>query len=156
MTLLSQTDRRLLDALQQDLDRSQQELADIAGVSRTACWRRLKELDEAKIIDRRVALLNPEKLGLPIFVLLFVSMTEHSDAIRDAFEGHVAALPEIMECYAISGDRDYLLHVITRSVEDYDRFLNRKILHHPSVRSASSSFALRRMKYTTRLPLNGI
>lgn len=149
---LSSSDLKLLGALQEDVTLSQIELAERAGLSRTSVWRRVRELEEAGVIDTRVALLNPRSLGLQIHVLLSVSMVEHSDLVRQAFEEHVQGLSEVMECFSISGDRDYLLAIISRDMESYNEFLNAKILHHSSVHSASSSFALRRVKYTTALP----
>ena len=149
---LSATDHRLLEALQEDVSLSQIDLAERSGLSRTSVWRRVRELEEAGVIEGRVALLNPRALGLQIHVLLSVSMVEHSDKVRQSFETHVERLPEIMECFSVSGERDYVLQIISRDMESYNEFLNTKILHHSSVRSASSSFALRRVKYTTALP----
>ena len=149
---LSASDRKLLAALQQDINISQIDLAEKSGLSRTSVWRRIRELEEAGVIEGRVALLNPRLLGLQINVLLSVSMMEHSDKVRQSFETHVEDLPEVMNCFSVSGERDYVLHIISRDMESYNAFLNTKILHHASVRSASSSFALRRVKYTTQLP----
>jgi Lrp/AsnC family transcriptional regulator len=150
---LSRSDRQLLQALQQDLTLSQIELADRAGLSRTSVWRRIRELEEAGLIEGKVALLNSRKLGFQIHVLLSVSMNKHSVRTRKDFEQHVQTLPEVTECFSVSGDRDYLLHIVARDMESYNDFLNTMILDHPSVHSASSSFALRRVKYTTALPL---
>lgn len=152
-TELSRSDRQLLQALQQDLSLSQIELADRAGLSRTSVWRRIRELEEAGLIEGKVALLNSRKLGFQIHVLLSVSMNKHSVRTRKDFENHVQTLPEVTECFSVSGDRDYLLHIVARDMETYNDFLNTQILDHPSVHSASSSFALRRVKYTTALPL---
>ena len=152
MNKLTRSDRKLLDALQRDTSLSQIDLAERAGLSRTSVWRRVREFEEQGVIDSRVALLNPKSLGLQIHVLLSVSMVEHSDRIRHAFEKHVQQLPEVMECFSVSGDRDYVLQIISSDMESYNEFLNTKILHHDSVRSASSIFALRRVKYTTALP----
>jgi len=153
MLSLIRTDRNLLEALQNDVSLSQIELAERSGMSRTSVWRRVRELEEAGIIEGRVALLNPKSLGLQIHVLLSVSMVEHSDKVRKAFESHVQLLPEVMECFSVSGDRDYVLQIVSPDMDSYNEFLNNRILHHPSVQSASSSFALRRVKYTTALPL---
>jgi len=150
---LSRADIRLLDALQQDATRSQSELAEIAGMSRTSCWRRIRDFVESGLIERQVAVLDPQQVGFQIHVLLAVAMTEHTDENRQSFERHVALLPEVTECFSVSGERDYVLDVVVRDMEDYNRFLNAQILRHPAVRSASSTFALRRVKYTTRLPL---
>ena len=97
MTPLSRSDYLLLDALQKDTTLSQIELAERAGMSRTSVWRRVRELDEAGLIEGKVALLNPRALGLQIHVLLSVSMVEHSDKTRHEFESHVGTLPEVME-----------------------------------------------------------
>jgi len=152
MMNLSASDCKLLAALQKNVNLSQIELAERSGLSRTSVWRRVRELEEAGVIEGRVALLNPKALGLQIHVLLSVSMIEHLDKVRQSFETHVEALPEVMNCFSVSGERDYILQIISRDMESYNEFLNTKILHHPSVRSASSSFALRRVKYTTELP----
>ncbi len=149
---ISKSDQELLKALQENSALSQIELAERSGLSRTSVWRRVRELEEAGVIENRVVLLNPKSLRLSIHVLLSVTMVEHSDKVRESFEAHVEELPEVMECFSVSGERDYLLQIISRDMESYNEFLNTKILHHWSVRSASSSFALRRVKYTTALP----
>ncbi len=150
---LTRSERRLLDAMQKDTTLSQEDLAELSGKSRTSVWRWIREVEEAGIIERKVALLNPRELGLQIHVLLSVSMNQHTARNRQAFEDHVQTLPEVMECYSVSGDRDYVLLILSRDMDAYNRFLNNQILDHPSVHSASSSFALRRVKYTTALPL---
>jgi Lrp/AsnC family transcriptional regulator len=152
---ITKSDLRLLRALQQNASLSQQELAELTGMSKTSCWRRIRDLEEAGYIDERVTLLNARKLGLKIHVLVSVSMVEHNDHIRHDFEKHVETLAPVTECYAVSGDWDYLLHVLTDDIETYNTFLNRSLLNHASVRSASSSFALKRVKYTTKLPIEG-
>ena len=153
MQKLTKSDYRLLDALQNNTSLSQIELAERSGMSRTSVWRRIREMEDAGLIEGRVALLNPKALGLQIHVLLSVSMVQHSDRTRKEFEEYIESLPEVMECYSVSGDRDYLLQIISKDMESYNDFLNTMILNHASVHSASSSFALRRVKYTTALPL---
>lgn len=150
---LSRTDRRLLDELQRDATRNQSELAELVGMSRTSCWRRIREFEEAGLIERQVALLNPKIAGFNIQVLLLVAMTEHTDDNRQSFERHVSLLPEVTECFSVSGDRDYVLHVVVKDMDTYNDFLNAQVLKHPAVRSASSTFVLRRVKYTTAMPL---
>jgi len=150
---MTRSDRRLLDAMQRNTDLSQIELAELSGKSRTSVWRRIREFEEGGLIEGKVALLNPKELGLQIHVMLSVSMVKHSDRTRGEFESHVQSLPEVMECYSVSGDRDYVLLIISKNMDSYNEFLNTMILNHSSVHSASSSFALRRVKYTTALPL---
>lgn len=150
---LSRTDRRLLNELQRDTTRNQSELAELVGLSRTSCWRRIREFEDAGLIERQVALLNPKIAGFNIQVLLLVAMTEHTDENRQGFERHVSLLPEVTECFSVSGDRDYVLHVVVQDMDTYNDFLNSEVLKHPAVRSASSTFVLRRVKYSTVLPL---
>jgi len=150
---LSRTDRRLLSELQQDVTRNQSELAELVGMSRTSCWRRIREFEEAGLIERQVAVLNPKVAGFNIQVLLLVAMTEHTDENRQSFERHVSLLPQVTECFSVSGDRDYVLHVVVQDMDTYNEFLNSEVLKHSAVRSASSTFVLRRVKYTTALPL---
>ena len=151
---LTRADRRLLDELQRDATRNQTELAEIVGMSRTSCWRRIRDFEQAGLIEREVALLNPKAVGLNLQVLLFVAMTEHTDENRQGFERHVSVLSEVTECFSVSGERDYVLHVVVRDMDAYNEFLNRQVLRHPAVRSASSTFVLRRVKYSTALPIS--
>ena len=150
---LSRTDRRLLNELQRDATRNQSELAELIGMSRTSCWRRIRDFEEAGLIQRQVALLDPKIAGFNIQVLLLVAMTEHTDENRQGFERHVSLLPEVTECFSVSGDRDYVLHVVVKDMDTYNEFLNSQVLKHSAVRSASSTFVLRRVKYSTVLPL---
>ena len=152
---LSAADRRLLKALQRDVTQSQADLAEEAGMSRTSCWRRIRDFEEAGLIQGKVALLEPRRAGFNIQVLLLVAMTEHSDENRLEFENHVRDLPEVTECFSVSGDRDYVLHVVVEDMDSYNEFLNREVLRHSAVRSASSTFVLRRIKYSTELPITG-
>ncbi len=153
MIKLTRTDRRLLAELQRDVTRNQSELAELVGMSRTSCWRRIRDFEQAGLIEKQVALLNPKMAGFNIEVLLLVAMTEHSDDNRKSFERHVSMLPEVMECFSVSGDRDYLLQVVAKDMESYNDFLNAEILRHKAVQSASSTFVLRRVKYSTALPI---
>jgi len=150
---LSRADRRLLNELQRDATRNQSELAELVGMSRSSCWRRIREFEEAGLIERQVTLLDPKIAGFNIQVLLLVAMTEHTDENRQSFERHVSLLPEVTECFSVSGDRDYVLHVVVKDMDTYNDFLNSQVLKHSAVRSASSTFVLRRVKYSTELPL---
>ncbi len=152
---LSISDRRLLQALQSDVTQSQADLAEQAGLSRTSCWRRIRDFEEAGLIRQKVALLDPKLAGFGIEVLLLVAMTEHTDENRRDFENHVRRLPDVLECFSVSGERDYMLQVIAHDMDSYTDFLNTEILKHPTVRSASSTFVLKRVKYSTVLPLAG-
>jgi Lrp/AsnC family transcriptional regulator len=152
---LSISDRRLLQALQRDVTQNQADLAEEAGLSRTSCWRRIRDFEEAGLIRQKVALLDPRLAGFGIEVLLMVAMTEHTDENRRDFEHHVRLLPDVLECFSVSGERDYMLQVVAHDMDSYTQFLNHEILKHPAVRSASSTFVLKRVKYSTVLPLTG-
>lgn len=146
-------DRRLLEMLQEDASVTQSELATRLAVSQASCWRRLRLLERSGVLRKQVALVDPKAVGLGVSVVANVSLREHTDMERSAFESFVLARPEIVECYLIAGERDYLLRIVIQSVEAYERFLTTQLLKHPSVSSASSSFALKQIKYTTALPL---
>ncbi len=153
MAMLDETDLRILALVQEDARLTQAELGKRLALSQTSCWRRVRQLEENGVISRRVALVDPRAVGLTVSVIASVSLAEHSDESRASFETLVAARPEIVECYSMTGDRDYMLRVVVRDVEAYDHFLTTHLLHHPAVASASSSFALKQIKYTTALPL---
>jgi len=151
---LLKSDKIILKMLQADLLISQADLAEHAGMSRSSCWRRVKEFEDGGVISARVALLDPKKLGFQITVMLSVSMKEHTDENRLGFEQHVENLPQVMECYSVSGDWDYILQVVAKDMDEYNDFLNEKILQHKATRTASSSFTLRCVKYSTSLPVS--
>lgn len=148
------SDHKLLNALQRDSNLSQNDLAEQSGMSRTSCWRRVRELEQMGVIKDRVTLLDPKRVGLGLHVIISVCVSSHTNEMRDSFEGHINRLPDVMECFAVSGDWDYQLHVIARDMESYNSFLYDNLLSHQSVKSASSSFALRRVKYSTSMPLD--
>lgn len=150
---LSRADKRLLEALQRDATQSQAELAEIAGMSRSSVWRRIRDFEDSGLIERQVALVEPKQVGISLQVLLAVAMIEHTDENRHDFEAFVGTLPQVTECYSVSGERDYVLHVVAADMDAYTNFLNQQILKHPAVRSASSTFVLKRVKYITQLPL---
>jgi len=150
---LNTADKRLLEALQRDATLSQAELAEISGMSRSSVWRRIRDFEDSGLIRRQVVLADPKQLGISLQVQLAVAMTEHTDKNRQDFERLVDTLPEVMECYSVSGERDYVLQIVAPDMETYTTFLNEQILKHPAVRSASSTFVLRRLKYITQLPI---
>lgn len=146
-------DRRILTFLQQDATISHAELAERVGASAASCWRRIKALEAAGYLTATVRLVDPEKVGRGVNVLCNVRMRSHAKPSRDAFEGFVRGRPEIVECFSMSGDWDYLLRIVVADVADYNDFLMRTLLGHESVAGASSHFALQLTKYTTALPI---
>jgi Lrp/AsnC family leucine-responsive transcriptional regulator len=150
---LDQIDRRILGELQQNARLSNTELAERAGISASPCWRRVRQLEEAGVIERYVTLLNPGRLGLAVSVFVQVSLATQIESALEVFETAVLARPEVMECYLMTGDADYLLRVVVADLGAYERFLMDHLTRIPGVANIRSSFALRSVKYRTDLPL---
>jgi Lrp/AsnC family transcriptional regulator len=150
---LDEYDRRILKTLQKNADFSMNEIGDQVGLSHTPCWRRIKRLEQDGFIRRRVALLEPQKLNLGVTVHAYIIIRSHDEDSLNAFESAVQNVKEIVECYSTSGDKDYVLRVIAKNVDDYERLLKKTIVHLPNVASVNSTFALKQVKYTTELPL---
>lgn len=146
-------DRRILDQLQVDATLSNAELAERVGSSPASCWRRVRNLEEKGVLGPAVRLLNAAAIDRKVNILCNVRVRSHARDVRGAFEDFVRQRREIMECYSMSGEWDYLLRVVAQDVEDYEHFLMRVLLEHPSVGNASSHFALSLTKYTTALPV---
>jgi Lrp/AsnC family transcriptional regulator len=147
-------DLKILAELQRDADQSMQELGDKVGLSHTPCWRRVKRLEEQGVIRRRVTLLNAEQLRVSVNVFVNVTLRRHQENALNRFEDAVLDIPEVVECYTVSGDTDFLLRVLVEDVTAYERLLKRTLVHLPEVGNLSSTFALRQVKYTTELPLH--
>lgn len=150
---LDEVDRRIVRALQRDATLSHAALADSVGASATSVWRRVRALEKEGVLGPTVRLADPGRLGRSVNVLCQVRMTRQTTDARDAFESFIAGREEIVECYAMSGEWDYLLRIAVRDVADYDRFIRQGVLAHPSVANAASNFALRQVKYTTEIPV---
>lgn len=150
---LDRIDLTILTALQQDARISNHKLAALAGLSPSPCWRRVKRLEEAGLITRYVTLLDAEVAGLPVHAYLHVSLDNHHPDTVAEFDRMVQTRPEVLECYAMSGEYDYLLRVAARSMSDYEQFMSRHLLRESEVQTANTSFVLKRIKYTTALPL---
>ena len=146
------TDRKILDLLQRDATLSIAEIADRVGLSQTPCWKRIQRLEAQGVIERRVALLNPEKLGLGLTVFVSVETNDHSQAWLARFAEIVTALPEVLEFYRMAGDVDYMLRVVVPDMAAYDLFYKRLIAAIP-LKNVSSRFAMERVKASTVLPI---
>jgi Lrp/AsnC family transcriptional regulator len=150
---IDSVDRKILGALQADAGISHQDLADRVGASSASCWRRIKALETAGILTRTIRLVDPAQVGRGVNVLCNIRMRSHARDARAAFENFVDDRPEIVECFSMSGEWDYLMRVVVADVADYNRFLMQTLLGHPSVAGAASHFALSMTKYTTAIPL---
>lgn len=150
---LDDFDRKILRALQASADYSMADLGNLIGLSHTPCWRRLKRLEAEGVIRGKVTLLDPEKVNLSVVVHSTIRMVEHRSEALEAFEKAVQGIPEVLECYATTGDNDYLLKAVVSSIEHYEQLLNQRLRQLPYVASINSNFALKQVKYSTELPL---
>ncbi|WP_426177429.1 Lrp/AsnC family transcriptional regulator [Massilia sp. TWR1-2-2] len=162
---LDKTDRKILAILQADGRASNQDVADQVSLSPSPCLRRIKRLEEAGVIRQYVALLDPGQIGLGLLAYVNVRLEKHNDGANAAgakrtsssphadFAASVEAWPEVVACYAMTGEMDYLLRVHVEDMEHFSRFMMKTLLIHPSVADVKSSFALQRIKDTTALPL---
>ena len=163
---LDKTDRKILAILQQDGRLSNQDVADQVSLSPSPCLRRIKRLEEAGVIRQYVALLDPAQIGLGLLAYVNVRLEKHSESSSSAAGGRRASTsphaefaqsvpnwPEVVACYAMTGEMDYLLRVHVEDMDHFSRFMMQTLLSHPSVADVKSSFALQRIKDTTALPL---
>ncbi|NUB44657.1 Lrp/AsnC family transcriptional regulator [Fertoebacter nigrum] len=151
---LDDADKRLLRQLQRDARISTQDLADRAGLSASPAWRRVKRMEDAGLIRKHVAMLDPKRLGLSAVAYVHVSLLDHSEPTMARFDDFVQHQDQVVECASITGSDDYLLKVYARDPEDLERFIMRKLLALGIVRSSTTNFVLRQTKYTTELPLD--
>ena len=154
-TALDEIDRRILTALQENARITNVELAESVGISPSPCWRRVRELEQKGVISNYVTLIDPASIGLPVSVFVQVTLERQVETALEEFEGVVADWPEVMECYLMTGDADYLLRVVVADLAAYHRFLVDHLTRVPGVASIKSSFALKQVKYRTALPLVG-
>jgi Lrp/AsnC family transcriptional regulator len=149
---IDDADRRLLAIVQDNADPSLEELARRTAMSANTVWRRLKRMEEAGVIQKRVALVDPVAVGKGMTVFVMVRTNDHSDEWLDTFARGVRALPEVVEFYRMSGETDYLLKVLVADIADYDRVYKR-LIRVARLHDVSSSFAMEAIKMTTAVPL---
>ncbi|MCU0760829.1 MAG: Lrp/AsnC family transcriptional regulator [Steroidobacteraceae bacterium] len=146
-------DLEILDALQKDGTLSTVDLAARVGLSQSPCWRRVRLLESAGVIERRVALLSREKLGLEVLVFVHVKLTSNGWQSLPKFKQRVVSFPEVIQCFVLMGDIDFILLVATRTIEEYNTFVQKKLAQVPGVQSIDSRIVLEETKNTTELPL---
>jgi len=150
---IDEIDHRILDQLQRDASLSTADLAKQVGLSMSPCWRRIRRLESLGVIERRVALLDREKLGLEVTVFASVKLSAHGIAALPEFEAAIEGLREVVACYVMTGEVDYLLQVVTRDIRSYENFLRNELLQLPTIREVHSQISLNELKHTTQLPL---
>jgi len=150
---LDRYSRRILAELQRDARQTVQQLADAVGLSSTPCWKRIKDMEAAGVIRGYTAMVDREKVGLALQVVVEANLSEHTEALVRRFEQAVAASPQIVRCVSTTGQADYLLTVLAHDIRDYERCLHETIFKLPGVTHVRSSIVLREVKADTRLPL---
>ena len=151
---LDDIDRRILAALQADGRMTAQQLADRVGLSASPCARRVRLLEEAGVVKGYVAVIDQAKVGLPISVFASVKLERQREDDLDRFSQAVARWPEVVDCYLMTGQRDYLLRIVVSDLESYERFLKDKLTRLDGVASIESSFALGQVKRSNALPIS--
>jgi DNA-binding Lrp family transcriptional regulator len=150
---LDRTDRTILTELQRDGRLSNRELADKVHLSESACLRRVRALEEAGVIDRYAALVSQSKVGLPGNVFVSITLNRQEQADLAAFEEAVKRVPEVMECYLMTGAQDYLVRVVVSDPADFERLHSQHLTRLPGVARVQSSFALRTVRKSVELPV---
>lgn len=153
MTELDKTDARILRELQKDARLTNQELAKRVGLSPAPCWRRLKRLEDDGLISQYTAILDADRVGFTLTAYSHVSLDNHHPDSVQKFADLVRERPEVLECFMMSGEYDYLLKVVARSMDDFQKFLTKHLLQNSIVRAVNTSFVMHRMKFTTALPV---
>ena len=151
---LDDTDVRVLQHLQENARLTNVELADRVGLSPSPCLRRLKRLESEGIIKGYMTLVDQKAIGLPVSVFVSVTLKEQTDPALEEFEARIGSLPQVMECYLMTGTADYLLRVVTADLAAYERFLKDHLTRIPAIASIQSSFALKQVTFRTALPLS--
>ena len=150
---LDAIDRRILNILQKDGRIANVDLAEQAGLSPSPCARRVKQLEDAGIIARYAALINQKTVGLPVNVFISVTLERQVEAALQHFEAEILKRPEVMECYLMTGEADYLRRVVVADLDAYERFIVDHLTRIPGIANIKSSFALKQISYRTELPI---
>jgi Lrp/AsnC family transcriptional regulator, leucine-responsive regulatory protein len=156
MALLDQFDVRILRQLQEDARLTNVKLASAVGLSPSPCLRRVRELVRRGIIRGQVALLDPDAVGLPVSTFIQVTLDKQAKEALEVFEAAVREQPEVMECYLMTGEADYLLRVVTPDLAAYHHFLMERLTRIPGIANIKSSLALKQVQYRTAMPLGHI
>ena len=149
---MDEIDRQLLEILQRDATLSIAQMAERVGLSATPCWKRIQKLEAQGVITRRVAVVDPDRIGVGLSVLVSVEAGEHTPEWLERFSIGVGAMPEVMEAYRMAGDVDYMLRVVVADIQGYDAFYKRLIAAVP-LKNVTSRFAMEKIKSTTALPI---
>ena len=153
MAEIDRHDRNILRVLQADGKIGNQELAEKVNLSNSPCWRRVRKLEDAKIINGYVAMLNPKRLDLSAMAYVHIALLDHTQETIEMLDDFVALQEQLVECSSITGPNDYVLKIIEKDTESLEQFIMQKLLRLGIVRASTTNLILRQKKYTTALPL---
>lgn len=151
--IVDRTDLKILAALQKDASLSTADIAAQVGLSQSPCWRRISLLEADGVIRKRVALLSRDKVGLDVLVFTHVKLASHGWQSLPKFKQKVVSFPEVVQCFMVIGDFDFILLVATRTINDYNDFIQKRLSQVPGVQAIESRIVLEETKNTTELPL---
>jgi len=147
-------DRKILALLQANCALTVAQIARKAGLSTSPCWRRIGRLEQAGVIRRRVAVLDHAQLGMEVVAFVNVKLSQHGRENLEDFENTIRTFPEVLECFTVTGDTDYLLKIVTRDIRHFEAFLRDHLMTMPMIRETHSTIAVTEIKDTTELPLD--
>jgi Lrp/AsnC family transcriptional regulator, leucine-responsive regulatory protein len=150
--VLTTSDRRILAEIQCDSRLTMHELAERVGLSASAVWRRIRSLEEEGVIDRYAVIVNPRKAGFGLSSIVHVSLARHEESNVDNFVHEISKHPEVLECFATSGEADFHLRVVVEDMDGYNRFLDEFVFRLPGVQQVRSNIVLKEIKTDTALP----
>ena len=150
---MDEIDKKILTELQSNARLTNQELADRVALSPSPCLRRVRELEKKGIIRGYHASVDQEACGLPINVFVLVKLEKPTEENMRDFEHHIALIDEVIECFLMTGNHDYLLHVVSESLKSYEQFIRKELTRLPNIASIESSFAFGQVKRKTKLPV---
>jgi Lrp/AsnC family transcriptional regulator len=151
---IDRLDKKILMLLQTDANLGTAEIAEKIGLSQAPCWRRIRRLEDIGVIKKRVAILDRMKIGLPVMIFAHIKLSAHGSSTLPEFDAAIRAFPEVVECFTLMGQTDYLLKIIVPNIGAYERFFREKLSQLPAVRETNSAIALSEIKNTTALPMN--
>ncbi|TEW52487.1 Lrp/AsnC family transcriptional regulator [Psychromonas algicola] len=150
---IDSTDKKIIALLQQDASLSLQQLAEQLNLTSTPCWNRIKRLEQEGIIQKRVALIDPQKVGLELVAFVQIKTQQHSEEWLKQCVQQVKTFAQVLEFYRMAGEYDYLLKVIVKDIRSYDLFYQQLLNNVPGLTDVNSSFAMQQLKFTTELPI---
>lgn len=151
--MLDKVDLKILSILQRDVSLPLAEIAEQVNLTTTPCWKRIKRMQDEGVVRHKVALLDPQQLNLDLIAMVQLKTQQHSVAWSHAFLLQIKDLDEVMECYRMAGEYDYMLKVVVKDMRSFDAFYKKLVNRVSGLTEVTSSFAMEQLKYTTQLPL---